>query len=241
MKFRYDKNTEEMVVSEATRIEYHQIDLWLTRKIKGWRFHPAVKAGVWDGGKSYFNNGRINLGLWKECLKACKEINVPFIVENKEDFPINRDVTLEKVRDFCKEFFKDHKVKTKEGEWVTFFPYDHQIESAFKILKNRFSLIEVATSGGKTLIISIVYFYTLKEMCKDAKLLIIVPSINLVSQFYDEVLINYYGENNLEKHDYYIEVEKENGDILKLKPDDDVLTLNRGLIKAISLKNNDQL
>ena len=78
-------------------------------------------------------------------------------------------------------------------------------------------------------------------MCKDAKLLIIVPSINLVSQFYDEVLINYYGENNLEKHDYYIEVEKENGDILKLKPDDDVLTLNRGLIKAISLKNNDQL
>ena len=106
MKFRYEKDTEELVVSESTRIEYHQINLWLTRKIKGWRFHPAVKMNVWDGNKSFFRNGRINLGLWKECAKACNEIGVKFVLENKEDFPLNREVTLEKVKDFCKEFFK---------------------------------------------------------------------------------------------------------------------------------------
>ena len=129
MKFRYDKNTEELVVSAATRIEYHQINLWLTRHVKGYRFMPAFKMGVWNGQQTYFKNGRVNLGLWKECMRGCQEIGASFILENKEDFPINRDVTLEKVQDFCKDFFKYHKVKNKAGEMVPFIPYDHQIES----------------------------------------------------------------------------------------------------------------
>ena len=241
MKFRYDKETEELVVSDATRIEYHQMNLWLTRKAKGWKFHPLVKVGIWDGNISFFKNGRINLGLWKEAYIGCKEIEVPFQIENKEDFPINRDITLEKVQDFCKEFFKTHKVKTKEGEWVTFTPYDHQIEAAYKILKNRYCMAEVATSGGKSLIISIVMFYTFKNIDKDAKILIVVPSITLVTQMYDNFLEYYYGQNNIESIDYYIEVEKENGEILKLKPYDDILTINRGVIKAIDLKKNDEI
>jgi hypothetical protein len=106
MKFRYDKDTEEIVVSDATRIEYHQVGLWLTRHVKGYRYMPAFKMGVWNGQQTYFKNGRVNLGLWKEAMRGCKEIDVPFVLENKEDFPLNRDVTLEKVKDFCKEFFK---------------------------------------------------------------------------------------------------------------------------------------
>lgn len=208
MKFRYDKDTEELVVSEATRIEYHQLELNLTRKTKGWKFHPLVKAGIWDGNISHFKNGRINLGLWREAMMGCREVEAPFIIENKEDFPINRDVTLEKVQNFCKEFFKDHKVKTKDG-WIPFTPYDHQIDAAFRILKNRYCMAEVATSGGKSLIISIVMFYTLKKIKSDAKFLIIVPSITLVTQFYDDLLKSYHGENNISR-------------ISKIKIDDDI-------------------
>jgi superfamily II DNA or RNA helicase len=197
MKFRYDKDTEEIVVSDATRIEYHQVGLWLTRHVKGYRYMPAFKMGVWNGQQTYFKNGRVNLGLWKETMRGCKEIDVPFILENKEDFPLNRDATLEKVKDFCQEFFKEHKVRTREGQWVPFTPYEHQIESAFKILKNRFCMAEVATSGGKSLIISIVMFYTLKNMDPDAKFLIIVPSITLVTQFYDNIVEYNFGINNL--------------------------------------------
>jgi superfamily II DNA or RNA helicase len=196
MKFRYDVSTEQLVVAEASRIEYHQMQLWLTRKVKGWKFHPAVKVGVWDGNMTFFKNGRINLGLWKEAMRGCKEIEMPFHLENKVDFPINRDVTLEKVYDFCKDFFKTHKIKVN-GEWIPFMPYDHQIESAYKILKNRFCMAEVATSGGKSLIISIVMFYTLKNIDSNAKFLIIVPSITLVTQFYDNILEYNYGINNL--------------------------------------------
>jgi superfamily II DNA or RNA helicase len=197
MKFRYEPNTEELVVSDATRIEYHQINIWLTRHVKGYRYMPAFKLGVWNGQNSYFKNGRISLGLWKECYKGCKEIEVPFVIENKEDFPVNREVTLEKVQNFCKEFFKDHKVKNKQGEWIPFTPYDHQVDAAYKILKNRFCMAEVATSGGKSLIISIVIFYTLKNLKEDAKFLLIVPSITLVTQFYDNIVEYNHGINRL--------------------------------------------
>jgi superfamily II DNA or RNA helicase len=152
--------------------------------------------GVWDGNQTYFRNGKINLGLWKECLNGCREIQAPFVVENKDDFPINREITLNDVIDFCKDFFKDHKVK-KDGNWISFMPHEHQIESAYKILKNRFCLAEVATSGGKSLIISIVIFYTLKKIKSDAKFLLIVPSISLVTQLYDNIAEYNYGVNNI--------------------------------------------
>ena len=182
MKFRYEPNTEELVVSDATRVEYHQMNIWLTRHVKGYRYMPAFKMGVWNGQNSYFRNGRINLGLWKECFNGCKEIEVPFVIENKEDFPINRDISLDKVKDFCKEFFKDHKVKNKQGEWIPFTPYDHQVDAAYKILKNRFCMAEVATSGGKSLIISIVIFYTLKNLKEDSTLFTypLYPTVNLL-------------------------------------------------------------
>lgn len=60
-------------------------------------------------------------------------------------------------------------------------------------------MAEVATSGGKSLIISIVLFYILKNIDKSAKFLIIVPSITLVTQFYDNLIEYNYGVNNLEK------------------------------------------
>jgi superfamily II DNA or RNA helicase len=196
MKFRYDKEREELVVSESSRIEYHQINIWLTRFVKGYKYMPQFKLGVWNGKQSYFRNGKINLGLWKEALRACQEIGTNFQVENKEDFPINREVTLESVRKFCENFFKNHKVKRGE-QWINFMPYDHQIESAYKILKNRYCMAEVATSGGKSLIISIVMFYTLKYIEAGAKFLIIVPSITLVTQFYDNITEYFFGENNI--------------------------------------------
>lgn len=200
MNFRYDKEEEKLVVSSATRIEYHQMKIWLTRHVKGYRFMPAFKMGIWNGQQSYFDNGKVNLGLWKECYKGCKEIDVTFNIENRDEFPINRDVTLQAVQEFCKDFFKYHRVKDKDGNLIPFIPYDYQIETAYKILKNRYCMAEVATSGGKSLIISIVYFYTLKNINPDAKLLIIVPSITLVTQFYDNILEYNYGFNFLNKY-----------------------------------------
>jgi len=201
MHFRYDPKEEKIVVSQSTRIEYHQLSIWLERYVKGHRFLPAVKMGVWSGKKSYFENGKVTLGLWRECYKACKEIGVTFNLENKEDFPINRNVTLESVKKFCEDFFKNHKIKDrKSGQWVPFMPYDYQIETAYNILRNRYCMAEVATSGGKSLVISIIMLYTLFNIDSDAKFLIIVPSITLVTQFYENIMEYNYGFNFIDEY-----------------------------------------
>jgi len=201
MNFRYDPNEEKLIVQNSTRIEYHQLNLWLTRHVKGYRFMPAFKMGVWNGQQSYFDNGKVSLGLWRECLKSCKVIGSVFNIENKDEFPLNRDVTLESVQEFCDVFFKEHKMKDRTtGEWIPFKPYDYQIETAYKILKNRYCMAEVATSGGKSLVISIIMFYTLKHINPEAKFLIIVPSITLVTQFYENIMEYNYGFNFLAKY-----------------------------------------
>ena len=75
MKFKYEKENEELIVSDATRIEYHQMNLWMNRKVKGYKFNPKVKMGLWDGSINFFRNGKINLGLWKEAMNGCREID----------------------------------------------------------------------------------------------------------------------------------------------------------------------
>jgi len=221
MHFRYEPKEEKLIVSQSTRTEYHQLSIWLERFVKGHRFLPAVKMGVWSGKKSYFDNGKVNLGLWKECYKACKEIGVTFNLENKEDFPLNRQVTLESVKDFCDDFFKNHKILDKKtNTWIPFKPYDYQIETAYKILKNRYCMAEVATSGGKSLVISIIMFYTLKHINPEAKFLIIVPSITLVTQFYENIMEYNYGVNFIDEYNKSIDFREPNLEIIKEKYSD---------------------
>ncbi len=192
MKVRYDKHREVFTITEADRVEYHQVKLHLTRYVKNHRFDPRVKMGVWDGRVSLFKDGEFSLGLWKEVYDLCKLNKWDFVIENKEDFPTNKKVTLESVKAFCEKFFKNHV--TKDGK--KFFPYDHQIESAYKILRSRYCLSEVATGGGKSLIFAIVAFYILSELNPKCKFLLIVPSISLVTQFYDEIVNYNKGINN---------------------------------------------
>lgn len=196
MKFDYDIKNEKINLVECNRTEQFQLKQHLTRFVKDYKYSQPFKMHVWDGKDSMYNSGKIHMGLWKECYSLAKKIDTPFVINNKEDFPLNREVTLEEVTNFCKEFFKYHKIKNTAGEWLPFMPYEHQIEAAYKILRNRYCMCEVATSGGKTLIISIIFFFIMKE--KDVKFLIVVPSISLVTQFYDELYQFNYGKNFLE-------------------------------------------
>ena len=65
---------------------------------------------------------------------------------------------------------------------------DYQIETAFKILKYKSCVGELATSAGKTLIVYLVFAYLLEHE-KSEKILMVVPNVDLVVQsaedFYD--------------------------------------------------------
>jgi hypothetical protein len=104
MVVEYIKEKDILRIVEATKAEYHQTKLHLTRFVKNHKFNPRVKMGVWDGKISHFKeDGSFNMGLWKEVYGLCKLNGWEFKMINKNEFPINRDVTYEDVEKFCKE------------------------------------------------------------------------------------------------------------------------------------------
>lgn len=202
MKFRINEDQTKLILTESESEEYKQLRRLLNPFVKNYRFMPRYKMGLWDGKIDFFNNGYLNLGLWHFISNICQEYGYKFIIENKELIPKD-EIKKENVQEFCEHFYKDRRLKDKKdnnGKIIEkgdkFFPYDHQIEAIYRFLKYRYGLVEIATAGGKSLVISTLVFYILKNINPNAKFLIIVPSISLVTQFYDGLLDYNYGFNN---------------------------------------------
>lgn len=187
MRFRIED--ERLKIVSASRTEYYQLELFLTRMQDGHQFMRAYKVGAWNGKVSFFNKEKgIPYGLWYEIRKFCQDHNYEFKIENIEDLIIDKSISLDEINDFCKEFFKDHL--HPDDKTKSFMPYDYQIKSVQQILKYHFCNIEVGTGGGKSLIYGLFLFYYLKHINPNAKFLIIVPTISLVKQFYND--LNFY-------------------------------------------------
>lgn len=193
MKFKLNNDNSKLILVESDKGELNQLKLYLTRKVNNYRFMQRYKLGVWDGSISYFGTppGHINFGLWQEIYQCCKQYGYDFKIENKEQFPMNKNITKELLNTFVQDFYKDHK--TKDGQ--TFIPYDHQIDAIFQLLKYKFGIVEIATAGGKSLVLSTLLFYYLRQINPDAKILLIVPNISLVTQFYNDLGDYNYGFN----------------------------------------------
>ena len=101
-----------------------------------------VKKKVWDGSISFVKRNRIPAGLWKEVVDVCKEYELPLGINNVTDI-FDKEIDEPSFRAWVTDFFQDHP---------EFKPREYQIDAAFKILKYRRCLAELATSAGKTLI-----------------------------------------------------------------------------------------
>lgn len=78
----------------------------------------------------------------------------------------------------------DKFIKYVDSWQMSITPRPYQYKAAYEILKNRQSLSQLATRAGKTLIAYIVFRYMLEHGAK--KILMIVPSIQLVKQGVDD-------------------------------------------------------
>lgn len=196
MKFALNENNTMLHLLEANKDEYAQLKLSLSKYVKNYFFQAKYKMTKWDGKIEFLKSDKINFGLWYEVYKVCKEYGFPFHIVNKDQFPTDKNIKREEVEAFIRDFLKDHK--DEKDKTKPFAAHDHQEEAVFKILKHRYGIIEVATSGGKSLIFSLVAFYYLRNINPDAKILLIVPSIGLVTQFYNEIHsynLGFYNEN----------------------------------------------
>jgi hypothetical protein len=205
MNFKINNDKTKLILKDSTKEEFNQLKMYLNRYVKNYRFMPRYKLGVWDGKMDYFNNGIIDFGLWFEVMKCCKDYGYQFNIENKDSFPKDDNIKKEDIISFCEGFYVDHKLKDSD---IPFFPYEHQIDSIYKIMKWKYGLIEVATAGGKSLIFSTLLFYYIKNINKDAKFLLIVPNINLVTQFYNDIMEYNLGFNNDNKNPLEIRIDE---------------------------------
>jgi len=136
---------------------------YLTFKAENYKFHPKFKARLWDGNISLV--GRMNRlvykGLAQRIKKFCDEREYSF---SFDDEFLYENVSEHEVLDF---------IKTLK---LPFEPRDYQIDAVIKCLRSNRRTLVSPTSSGKSLIA-----YIITQWYKN-KTLIIVPTINLVSQ-----------------------------------------------------------
>ena len=207
MKLTYLPEFERIHIKADSNNELRGIKNWLTRKPENFMFDPRFKMKLWDGNNTKYDkpSDTIPMGLWKEAYKCCEEFGYTFEFTNKDEFPINRDFKKKEFYDFIDDFFKDYKIP---GTDKIIELRDYQKEAALAILKDRYCNIAVATSGGKTLIYSMVIFFLIHKYGNKNKFLLVVPSKTLVTQFYDDLLDFNQGKLKINVQEIFDETEK---------------------------------
>ena len=155
-------------------VEKKQLELSLTRKIHNHFFHPLVKRGLWDGNICFIDKRtalwRVPIGLWTEVFEIGEKYKIEIEIIGLDKI-IDSTLSLDDFTIWTNDFFKDKKLQ----------PRDYQIEAAWRIIKFKYSCLEIATSSGKTLIAFIVLAY-LKNIKGINSFLMIVPNTTLILQ-----------------------------------------------------------
>lgn len=159
------------VIEECTQTEYDQLKCAYTKKPDGYRFNPMFKKGLWDGNISFVKGANIPSGTWNYLMDTAKACGWDLKMNGISNL-IDKNITLDIFTQWCNVFFED----------LSFKPRDYQIEAAYNILKYKKCLSELATSAGKTLICFMVIAYLVDNKLINNKILMIVPTVQLVVQ-----------------------------------------------------------
>lgn len=181
LNFSISDDKQWLILTQfQTEVEKKQIEISLTKKIHNFYFHPLVKKKLWDGNICFVEKRgpfwRVPIGLWREVFEIGKEFNIEIVIEGLSELILS-DLSLEEFQAWVVGFFEDKEIT----------PRDYQIEAAWKIVKYRYSVSEIATSSGKTLIAFMILAF-LKHKGWIRKFLMIVPSSNLVFQGHDDFI-----------------------------------------------------
>lgn len=114
-----------------------------------------------------------SIGLWQDIYKFFKANNVEFDGLDQKWFKRKLKHSFEEFKDVV-------------NSWgLKFTPRPYQYEAAYKILQWNKSISELATRAGKTLIAYMVFRYCIEHLGMK-NILMIVPSVDLVKQAYND-------------------------------------------------------
>ena len=170
MKLHIDDTKEYLVIDECTQKEYDQLLLSYNKDVKNGRFSPAYKNGTWDGKINFIKGKYLPATTYQYLFDVCEEFGFDCEIENL-DVLFDNDIDYDEFKEWCDDFFKDNEIK----------PRYYQVDAAYKALKYRRCMLQLATSAGKTFISFIIFAWLFTH--KDAKkVVMIVPKIDLVLQ-----------------------------------------------------------
>lgn len=156
----------------------------------GAQFSKKFQMKIWDGYISFYRKENFTLpfGLWKELLVKCDENKIQYVFKNFDlKKELDRDINYDLVKMFCDEIDK----QTDENLVCR----DYQIKGVYKALKYKRGIIEYATASGKSYLQYIIIRFLIVSEKAD-KILLIVPTVGLVSQMYAD--FKTYGLKNID-------------------------------------------
>jgi len=140
-------------------------------EIPNLRFHPKVKAKIWDGiiRQVDVRRKRTYLGLATQMIEYCKsmEYDVELIGVNEKT-----DATPEEVHKFVQSLNIHSRNEPIEVR-------DYQLLAIYQCLKDKRHIIQSPTGSGKSVQIYTIIRYLLEQ---DKRILLVVPNISLVNQ-----------------------------------------------------------
>ena len=186
----------------------NKIKNYFSMRAPGFIFNPLYKNGLWNGFVCLIKTDLLPAGLLNDLEKYATDNNLKlFINKNTNELEIS-DSYLEEIIFSTK--LSDINKKTKEVFPITL--RDYQKEAVKLCVDNKHQLIVSNTSTGKTLMMYMVVRILQQAVIFDKKILMIVPSISLVDQMYND-FINYSKLNNWDVEKYCTRMHS------KIKPD----------------------
>lgn len=152
-------------------LDQRQVEITFLKKVKN---HWLYEKKGWNGEINFFYKGKwLPVGLWGELVKMGADHKIEVKIDGLDG--IFYDLTLEEFRAWVDDFFKGSKRQ----------PRDYQIDAAYKMIKYRYSVQELATNAGKTLMTFMVVAYMLQHKLVN-KIMVIVPNTNLANQMQED-------------------------------------------------------
>lgn len=140
----------------------------------------------WDGVVRLFtkSSGLIDIGLLFELFKFCKtngySLDVDPALKYIQDIPDNE------IHDFCNNL--KTQIRTESGEYIDAEVRQYQFDSIATAMRQSRCVLELATSAGKSFILYVMarYYRERREALEsNLRTLIVVPSVHLVRQLYE--------------------------------------------------------
>ena len=175
------KLNETFLMISCERHVAQELNEFFSFQVPGFQFMPQYRNKIWDGKIRLFNikTQQLYMGLYDHLMKFAMQRHYPVESDVVSITPTS-GLSEENINDF----FKSLNLHCKQKPII---PRDYQVKSFTHCVKKERALLLPPTSSGKSLVIySLIRWH--QNFLDNDKILILVPTTNLVTQMYNDFL-----------------------------------------------------